>query len=361
MNTQLLLPISAALVVLASCQVGSVDPVCEISHSGLNAEGEQVIVCEKFHATAPYVRPEKLQGAYIGGLDNEGLFTFRNGDTLETVTLLHRDGRPFACGINNGLDVFGNPNTANECDPVAGNTASDRRIYTLYKVEGSFNAGDKTLSTGAITPYLVATPDAIDSLLNRPFTGSANFRKADYNPDTDGIFSYEESSTPVLLLPVRQADLQVYGPTAKTNATLEKTRPTVFKVANYNQATLAAKGSCYPALTSFGLRNPLLHLQTNEARLARHASMHAPGTHTITLEPTDLEASPQDGWHFAIGSGAMSGEMPAVMFKPATWLSSQIDLNQELTMVQHIHAIPNGLHFALTPATTDSQTGQPCP
>ncbi len=366
---------TAVLVALVSCQAGSNSDICEESTSGLNAEGEKVVVCKKFHESAPYVRPQTQAGALIGGLDSDGLFTYVGASqTLETVTLVHDDGRPYACSLTTQMGMGGmggmgmvdpdNPapsEQVNECDPAHQRGTSERRIYTLYKVEGVVDSVKKTLTARSVAPYLVATPEAIDKLYDKPFAGTANFRKATYNEETDGIFSYEEATVPVLLMPVRKAEPQSFGSSALADSPLERTLPTVFKVANYDQRATGAEGTCYPALTSFGDRNPLLRMKTNAVQMARRASMHAPGTHTMTLEATDLEDHPQDGWNFAFGSGAMSAQSPNVMFKPATWLSSTIDLTTELTQTQNIHGRPNGLNLSIAPAKADSKLGQSCP
>lgn len=354
--------LTAAMSLLASCHGGSTDPVCEITSSGLNTEGEKVLVCEKFHANAPYIRIEKIQGAFIGGLDTEGLFTFLNANNvMETVTLVHPDGRPYACNLGSSMGIVPDDTSpSQDCDPVQNGMVSQRRIYTLYKAQGELDSARKTLTATSIHPYLVATPSAIDSLLNRPFAGSANFRKATYDPEIDGIISYEDASTPILLMPLRPGNLRRIGHDESKDSPLEKTQPTVFQIANYNSPVQGPDGNCYPALTSFGPRNPLHHLKVNEAQMARHPSMHQAGTHTLTLEAIDLEDSPEDGWHFAIGTGSMSGEIPSVMFNPATWLSAPIDLTAELTQVQRIHGIPNGLELKLVPATAEGRTGKSC-
>jgi|GEM_PF-1655636 len=347
----------ALLSFLVSCHVGSPDGPCEVTSSGLNAQGETVLVCEKFHANAPYIRLDKSEGGYMGGLNSEGLFTFLNANhVLETVRLVYQDGKPYACMMQPSDTL-----QANGCDPVTDGKVSERRIYTLYKVEGVLDSAQQILTTSSIRPYLVATPSAIDSLLNRPYVGSANFRKAAFNPEVDGIISYEEDSAPILLMPLRQAPARHIGHDGNADAPLEKTQPTVFQVANYSAPVQGPDGTCFPSLTAWGQRNPLRNMKTNEVVMSRHPSMHLPGEHTLTLEPVDREYSQQDGWAFAIGSGAMSDNAPRVMFEPATWLSAPIDLTAQLAQVQRIHGVPNGLAFKLIPAAQDSRTGKTCP
>lgn len=312
---------------------GAATPIsaCPQQHVAKDADGDTVVVCDATYGVAPLVRPpadvtgdKAVLYAALAIRDTPSSFVDRSGTAY---AILGSDGKP--------VDLKNGP--ANALSRQL-RMPSNRYLYLVYRVEGRITtthdeATKKDVPAIVVTkaaPAVMLPGKVIDAAqigawegwLPEHIPGGAGFRQFDATKHVPVRVSF----TKVASNPPSKFRKWQDGSLADGEA-----YTVVGTVENFDKPAKASDGTCYPALSSLGDKNPFGGATKPDVSLQRVAGMHFPG---------------DDEHVFTVPAGA-SGWSPTTMGTFGRFRMSDFLAEKPEAGTMHPHGMPTGAEITL--------------
>jgi hypothetical protein len=256
--------------------------VCAEQASGTTADGDDVVVCTKLFAEAPFIRPA-ADTTEAGESVLFGTVGFGYGVNGTPYTFHDRDGRVFALRDAAGNELSGDSAVVRE-----NHLPSSRVHFLVYEVRGAVEGDAIRLSS--LRPAVLVDGKAIDARMLGTWEGTMTLRIGGEEGNQTWSDTETAKARVELTELVRMDNIQ--GPTPDSARLADGTRfKAVGSVVNTDKSVRLSTGECAAALKSYGEKNPLFTATASNFGLWRYPAMHtmaAEDFHMVNDYPTGL-------------------------------------------------------------------------
>jgi len=292
---------------------------CDQQHVDKNADGDKIIICDKPFATPPFVR-------FPDDDTKSDVVTLYAAFDVSVGNFVTRDGTERVTMDDKGNAIAFQTHGAGL--PSEMRMPCNRNMYTLYRITGKLGQAKQSWSKDTIPGIQVATGapvvmvpgKIIDGSLVGAWEGTTNARRPDgtFAPDVVPIRVSFSNLVPVSNLKIWETGTSLPdGPVFKLTGTIE----------NFDKSVKASDGTCYPALTSLGDKNPFHGATSGDVDTYRLGGMHFPGDQVLVFTVPKATSD----WSVT----AMGGLGP---FGPSDWLATK----GRSTLSLNPHGLPKG-------------------